>query len=164
MTERDRQFMELYRKYRLDDQRLFYDNRRSEFEAARDEAGWLMSFLMILTGAASALASAPDLGGPRWLWSILAIAFPALATALAAFANLYAFERQGKVYGDAANSLLCARADAPDLQPQMDDTTFHHAMSAHIQQVERILRAEQAQWGQLIGEIKPVSSSKVTDG
>jgi hypothetical protein len=164
MTERDRRFMELYRKYRFDDQRLFYDDRRSEFEAARDESGWLMSLLMILTGAASALASAPDLGGLGWLWSVLAITFPALATALAAFTNLYAFERQGKIYGDAANSLLYARGDAPELHPPMDDSAFHQAMGAHVQQVEQILRTEQAQWGQLIGEIKPVSPSKATLG
>ena len=156
MTERDRQFMEAYRAHRFEDQRALYHSRRSEFEAARDESGWLTSFLMILTGAASALASAPDLAGMKWLWSVLAIAFPALATALSAYSNLYTFERQGKIYGDAENALLRARVDAPDLKPPMDDTTFHRALSEHVQKVEQILSAEQAQWGQLIGETKPM--------
>jgi hypothetical protein len=31
------------------------------------------------------------------------------------------------------------------------------AVIAHVQQVEQILGGEQAQWGQLVGEIKPVA-------
>jgi SMODS and SLOG-associating 2TM effector domain 1 len=162
VTERDKQFTEAYRAHRFEDQRTFYHSRRSEFEAARDQSSWLTSFLMILTGAASALASAPELGGPKWLWSILAIALPAVATALFAYSSLYGFERQGKIYGDAENALICARADAPDLKPPMDDTAFHQAMGAHVQQVEQILSAEQAQWGQLIGEIKPMPAPQAT--
>jgi hypothetical protein len=163
VTERDRQFTEAYRAHRFEDQRTFYHSRRSEFEAAHDQSGWLISFLMILTGAASALASAsPELSGPKWLWSILAIAFPALATALSAYSNLYGFERQGKIYGDAENALIYARAGAPDSKPPIDDAAFHQAMSAHVQQVEQILSAEQAQWGQLIGEIKPMPPPSTT--
>ncbi len=69
---------------------------------------------------------------------------------------LHAFERQAKLYSDAANALLRARADAPDLKPPMDDLAFSAAVSAHVQQLEQILAGEQAPWGQLIGEIKPV--------
>ncbi len=36
----------------------------------------------------------------------------------------------------------------------MEDAAFADAVSAHVQQVEQILGGEQAQWGQLIGEIK----------
>jgi SMODS and SLOG-associating 2TM effector domain 1 len=163
VTERDRQFTEAYREHRFEDQRTFYHNRRGEFEAAHDQSGWLISFLMILTGAASALASAsPELGGPKWLWSILAIAFPALATALSAYSNLYGFERQGKIYGDAENALIYARAGAPELKLPIDDAASHQAVSAHVQQVEQILSAEQAQWGQLIGEIKPMPPPSMT--
>src|SRR5215210_4906563 len=159
MTERDQKFFDLYRKYRFEDQRAFYESRRTEFEAARDEAAWLASVLMIFTSAAAALASA-NVGDLKALWSILAIAFPALATALAAYNGLYAFERHAKLYGDAANALFRARADGPDLKPPMDDAAFHEALSAHVEQVETILRGEQAQWGQMIGEIKPVAAPK----
>jgi hypothetical protein len=38
----------------------------------------------------------------------------------------------------------------------MDDAAFAAAIGAHVQQIEQILSGEQAQWGQLIGEIKPV--------
>jgi hypothetical protein len=39
----------------------------------------------------------------------------------------------------------------------MDDAAFQEALRAHVEQIEQILRTEQAQWGQLIGEIKPVA-------
>jgi hypothetical protein len=155
MTESDQQFLALYQKYRFQDQRAFYDSRRRELEAARDELLWLTTVFMVLTAGVAALASA-NLGGLRSLWSILAVAFPALSTALSAYNTLYAFERQAKIYGDAANALLRARADSPDLKPPMDDSAFQQALVAHVQQVEQILGNEQAQWGQLIGEIKPV--------
>jgi hypothetical protein len=46
--------------------------------------------------------------------------------------------------------------DSPDLKPPMDDAAFAAAIGAHVQQIEQILSGDQAQWGQLIGEIKPV--------
>ena len=157
MTEGDQQFLALYRKHRFEDQRAFYDGRRREFESARDQVLWLTAVFMVLTAAVAALASA-NVGWLKSLFSVLAVAFPALSTALAAYNALYAFERQAKIYGDAANALLRARADSPDLNPAMDDVAFQQALRAHIEQIEQILRTEQAQWGQLIGEIKPVSS------
>ena len=156
MTERDQQFLALYRKHRFEDQRAFYDSRRREFETARDQVLWLTAVFMVLTAAVAALASA-NVGGLKSLWSILAVAFPALSTTLSAYNALYAFERQAKIYGDAANALLRARADSPDLKPLMDDAAFQEALGAHVEQVEQILRNEQSQWGQLIGEIKPVA-------
>jgi hypothetical protein len=155
MTEPDQQFITLYRSHRFQHQCVFYDSRRKEFEAARDEVGSVTAVFLILTAVAAALASA-NIGGFKPLWSILAVAFPALSTAFAAYNALYAFERQAKIYGDAANALLRARADSPDLKPPMDDAAFQQALGAHVEQVERILGSEQAQWGQLIGEIKPV--------
>jgi hypothetical protein len=55
-------------------------------------------------------------------------------------------------------NVTSARADSPDLKPQMDDAAFEKALGAHVEQVEQILRNEQAQWGQLIGETKPVET------
>jgi hypothetical protein len=155
MTERAKQYLALYRECRLEDQRRFYEGRQSEFDAAREEVIWLTAVLLVLTAGAAALAAA-NIGKLQALWSILAVVFPALSTALAAYDGLYAFERQAKLYGDAANALLRARADSPDLKPPMDDAAFAAAVGAHVQQIEQILSGEQAQWGQLIGEIKPV--------
>lgn len=156
MTARDQQFFTLYRQHRFEDQRAFYDSRRREFEAAQDESVWLTAVLMVFTAAFAAFAAA-NVGGLKGLWSVLAVTFPALGTALSAYNGLYAFERQAKLYGDAANALLRARADAPDVRPMLDEAGSQGmVLQAYVQQVERILGAEQAQWGQLIGEIKPV--------
>ncbi|MBV9391443.1 MAG: SLATT domain-containing protein [Verrucomicrobia bacterium] len=156
MAERVYQYLALYRKHRFEHQRSFYESRQKEFEAAHDEVIWLTAGFMILTAGAAAFASA-DVWGLHTLWLILSVAFPAFSTALSAYNGLYAFERQAKVYGDAANALLRARADSPELKPPMEDAAFADAVGAHVLQIERILSDEQAQWGQLIGEIKPIS-------
>ena len=122
MTARDQQFFALYRQHRVEDQRGFYDSRRREFRAAQDESVWLVAVLMVFTAAAAAFGTA-NVGGLERLWSVLQVAFPALGTALAAYTGLYAFERQAKIYGDAANNLLRVRADAPDVRPLLDDGT-----------------------------------------
>jgi hypothetical protein len=61
---------------------------------------------------------------------------------------------------DAGNALLRARADSPEIKPPARDAAFADALSAHVQQIEQILGGEQAQWGQLIGEIKPISLNR----
>lgn len=162
MTARDQQFFALYRQHRVEHQRGFYDGRRREFRAAQDESVWLVAVLMVFTAAAAAFATA-NVGGLERLWSVLQVAFPALVTALAAYTGLYAFERQAKIYGDAANNLLRARADAPDVRPLLDDGTAQGVLRAYVQQVEGILGAEQAQWGQLVGEIKAAEPPRQRD-
>lgn len=162
MTARDQQFFALYRQHRVEDQRGFYDGRRREFRAAQDESVWLVAVLMVFTAAAAAFATA-NVGGLTRLWSVLQVAFPALVTTLAAYNGLYAFERQAKIYGDAANNLLRARADAPDVRPLLDDVAVQGVLRAYVQQVEDILGREQAQWGQLVGEIKPVEPPRQRD-
>lgn len=107
MTERDRQFLALYRTVRFERQRALYESRRTEFETARDELIWLSGVFMVLTAAASATAA--DVGGLKPLWLILAVVFPSLSTTLAASSGLYAFERQAKFYGDVADALLRPR-------------------------------------------------------
>ncbi len=90
MTERVQQYLALYRKHRFEHQRVFYESRQKEFEAARDEVIWLTAVFMVLTAGAAALAAA-NIGGLHVLWSILAVAFPSCSTALAAYNGLYAF-------------------------------------------------------------------------
>src|SRR5260370_27282317 len=116
MREREQQFLALYEKHRFQEQRAFYDSRRREFDTARDQLLWLIAVFMVLTAAVAALASA-KVGGLESLWSVLAVAFPALSTALSAYNALYAFQRQAKNYGDAANDLLRPRPPSPHFEP-----------------------------------------------
>jgi ABC-type transport system involved in cytochrome bd biosynthesis fused ATPase/permease subunit len=158
MSERNEQFLALYQQYRFEDQRGWYERRRAEFEAAYSQVINLTGLLMVLTGTAAALAAA-DVGGLKNLWAVLAVVFPVLSTALSAYNGLYAFERQAKLYRDAANMMLRARADAPDLKPEITEAGYRHALSAYVNKVEGILRTEQGQWGQLISEIEPFEPS-----
>ena len=91
---------------------------------------------------------------------MLAVIFPGLSTALSAYDGLYAFERQAKLYRDAANAVHRARADAPDLKQGLTETDYRRALSAYVYEVESIFRQEQGQWGQLINEIKPAEPPK----
>jgi hypothetical protein len=69
---------------------------------------------MVLTAGAAALAAA-NIGVLHVLWSMLAVALPSCSAALAAYNGLYAFERQAKLYGDAANAPIRAGADSPKI-------------------------------------------------
>ena len=158
MSKRDEQFLALYRKHRFEDQRGWYERRRAEFEAAHGQVITLIGLLTVLAGIAAALAAA-DVGELKTLWAVLAVVFPALSTALSAYNGLYAFERQAKLYRDAANMMHRARADAPDLKPKVTEAGYRRALSAYVNKVEGILWKEQGQWGQLISEIEPIEPS-----
>lgn len=155
MSERDEQFLDLYQQYRFEDQRGWYKSRRAEFEAAYSEVITLIGLLMVLAATVAALAVA-NVGELKTLWAVLAVVFPALSTALSAYNGLYAFERQAKLYRDAANMMHHARADAPDLKSGITEAGYRRALSAYVNKVEGILRKEQGQWGQLISEIEPI--------
>jgi hypothetical protein len=98
-----------------------------------------------VTTIASALAA--NESRLKTTFAILAIALPALSTAIVGYGALYAFEQQQKLYLDAVRALHNARAvGAAD-------------PAAYVQTVEEIFEREQAQWGQIIGEIKPTTAS-----
>jgi len=158
MSERNEQFLALYQQYRFEDQRGWYERRQAESEAAYGQVITLTGLLMVLAGTAAALASA-DVGGLKTLWAVLAVVFPAVSTALSAYNGLYAFERQAKLYRDAANMMLRTRAGAPDLKPEITQAGYRRALSAYVNKVEGILRTEQGQWGQLISESAPTEPS-----
>lgn len=80
--------------------------------------------------------------GRQDYFAILAVALPALSTALAGYGALYAFEQQRKLYLDALRALREA------------DTVEPAGPAAYAEAVEEILAREQAQWGQVVGEIK----------
>jgi hypothetical protein len=163
MNARDEQFLALYQRQRFEDQQGWYEQRRAEFEAAHSQVVTLTAGLMVLAAAAAALASA-NVGELKSLWSVLAVVFPSLSTALAAYNGLYAFEQQAKLYRDAANTLLRARADAPALQQGLPETGYRDALKAYVGQTEEIFRREQGQWGQLVSEIKPIKPPRTDQG
>jgi hypothetical protein len=150
VTADDAQLLALYRRCRVADQLKYYGERGSEFDAAVSQLGILSAIVLALGSTAAALAGAAVDGTP--VWAVLAAVFPAIATALAAFGSLYAYEQQAKIYADAAKALRRLDRTPPDLAAAQDPAA---AVSEFITVAEDVLRREQGQWGQLVSELHP---------
>jgi hypothetical protein len=150
VTANDAQLLALYRRCRLADQLKYYGERGSEFNTAVSQLGILSAIVLALGSTAAALAGAAVDGTP--VWAVLAAVFPAIATALAAFGSLYAYEHQAKIYADAAKALRRLDRTPPDLAAAQDPAAAVHDF---ITVAEDVLRREQGQWGQLVSELHP---------
>ena len=150
MTADDGRLLELYRRCRVADQLMYYDDRGGEFDAAVSQLGILSAIVLALGSTAAALAGAAVDGTP--VWAVLSAVFPAIATALAAFGSLYAYEQQAKIYSDAAKALRRLDRAAPDLAAEQDSAEAVHQF---ITTAEDVFRREQGQWGQLVSELNP---------
>lgn len=161
LSESEQQFWKFYQQHRFTNQLEFYEARQAEFGKAQNQATNLHSLLMALAGVVSVIGSANVLPPPA-LWSILAVVFPVLATALSTYDSLYAFERVAKLYEDAAKALRYV-----DLYHSLG-TGPSGSINDFAERVEDILSAEQKQWGQLTSEIKgatpPGTNPQVGEG
>ncbi len=148
MNNRQQEFLDLYMKYRLQGQREFYESREKEFSTANEQVITWKAVLIGLTALVSFLTTLAIAQTVQKSLSILAVALPALATALAAYDGLYGFDKQAKVYGDAAVKLQRIRGKAPIIRPETtEDCTL--ALNDFVTATEGILQAELGQWGQL---------------
>lgn len=150
MTAEVARLLDLYRRCRVADQLKYYEDRGSEFDTAVSQLGILSAIVLALGSTAAALAGAA-VAGAR-VWAVLAAVFPAIATTLAAFGSLYAYERQAKIYADAAKALRRLDRASPDLAAEQDPVA---AVREFITTAEDVLRREQGQWGQLVSELSP---------
>jgi hypothetical protein len=132
-----------YRRCRLDHQLAFYEGRSTEFGSAASQLAMVSAAVLALTSLVSVLAAAKT-GGDAV--TILTIALPAVSTALAGYGALYAFEQQRKLYRDAVRALR----DADRVEPADP--------AAYAETIEAIFANEVAQWGQIVGEIKPTGT------
>jgi hypothetical protein len=143
MSARARQFVEIYRTARVEDQRNYYHRTAHEFEAAHRQLLLVSSLVFGISGAVGLIAGL-DVPG-KLVWAILAAILPAITTALAAYQGLYAFERVAKLYGDAARNLRLI--EGPKLSDSADELA---AVAFYVNQVESIFKRERGQWGQLV--------------
>jgi hypothetical protein len=144
--------LELYRRCRVADQLTYYEDRGREFDAAVSQLGILSALVLALGSTAAALAGAAVGGTP--VWAVLAAVFPAIATALAAFGSLYAYEQQAKIYADASRALRRLDRATPDPAAAQDPAA---AVKEFVTTAEEVLRREQGQWGQLVSDLRPPS-------
>lgn len=145
MSSRERQFVELYRQARVEDQRKYYEDKAALNQAAHQELLLASAIVFGISGAVALLAGT-DVPG-KLVWAILAAVLPAFTTAFAAYEGLYAFERIARLFQDAARNLR--RAQAPLLA---DEAGAQAAVARYVEQIERILEQERGQWGQLAVE------------
>lgn len=137
-ADRDAQVWAVYRECRLENQRVYYGQRRREYSGAARAAGTVALVLSVLTIAAGVASAIAGDDGP-WELSVISTLLPALGTALAGYTALYGFERLSKLYGDAERALEeLARSEAPGPDA--------------VGKAEEILRREQGQWGQFADE------------
>jgi hypothetical protein len=147
MTERQRQFIDMYKRHRIQDQLNYYEARQREFEAAQFQGSWIAGVIMIAASAAAfgAFAARPHLP----IWTVLAAALPALSAAVASFQRLYAFERLAKLYADASTALDAAGS----VGGGRTDKELEASIQAFVAKAERIFQQEQGQWGQLTADL-----------
>jgi uncharacterized membrane protein len=156
VTSRERQFVELYRQARVENQRGYYERTAARFEAAYQQLLLLSAVLFGISGAIALLAGI-DVPG-KLVWAIFAAIVPAITTAIAAYQGLFAFERIAKLYRDAARNLR--RLPPPIVG---DTTSAQAAIAAYVADVERVFERERGQWGQLASEPTAASASTVGD-
>ena len=150
--ERARDFLEIYRASRYNNQLQYYTARVKEFTRAQRQAIWCsigLVFLTALAGAFEGIASS-------WVkvaLLLIAAVCPILSTAIAGYTALHGFTQQGKLYADARRSLL--GIPEPGIQPDQQEDVFTGQISAYVAQVEDVLQKERSFWGQLAEGLTP---------
>jgi SMODS and SLOG-associating 2TM effector domain 1 len=151
VTTREQQFVDMYRRARVDDQRGYYEATAARFEAAYRQLLLGSAVLFGITGTVAILSGIEVPG--KLVWATLAAVLPAVTTAIAAYEGLFAFQRIAKLYRDAARNLR--RIQPPVLE---EAATAQAALDAYVAGVERVLERERSQWGQLGAEPQAPSS------
>ena len=148
MNRRAREFLEIYRHRRFDDQSRWYEGRIEEYERAHDQI-ITVTGVALFAASAAGLAASADVAGFRAGWGILAAVLSAGATLVGAYDRLIGYEQNTKVYRDARAALGELRGRAPWLSET--DITSESA-AAFVAAVEAVLQREISQWGQLAAE------------
>ena len=145
MSERARQFVEIYQAARVEDQRDYYLQRAKQFQAAHRQLLLVTSVVFGLSGTAGLIAGL-DVPG-KLVWAIVAAILPAIAAALSAYEGLYGFSRFAKRFNDAARNLRLV--EAPRISAADHEA---EAVAEYVLRVEGIFKDELGQWGQLVAE------------
>lgn len=146
MSNRDREFLLFYEKYRIKDQVGYYTQRIEEFDRATSQGLFVSATILGFASGAGALAGTTV--GWTSGWAAVAAILSALSTTLAAYLALYAFEQQAKIYGDAVRAVHVASRPTPDTSVAQAAGQLEQDIAEMVGRVEQTLRQEQSQWGQ----------------
>jgi hypothetical protein len=142
VTERVEQFHRLFLALRIEEQRVYYTNRSTEYRRAHEQAVIVRNALLL--GAAVAGGVGPFVPDRvRAVLGVVGAVLGALAAAVTAFETLIGFPQLEKLYADAARNLKEAAIDWREADPDGD-------LTAEVERVEDVFRSERGQWGQLI--------------
>lgn len=156
MNQRDdQQFLQLYRKFRYEDQLTWHLKRRGEFTKAQTQAFYIVIGLLTITAVAGAITSLEIPSWLKWTCLLAAAICPVLSTAFTAYNTLYGFEEQAKLYQDTIRNLQQARVLIPDVQRGLSQADFADQLDKYVKEVEDTFLREQSQWGQLARNLKP---------
>jgi conflict system pore-forming effector with SLATT domain len=157
VSDRAREFHQLYATLRIEDQLAFYRSRAAEYRTAHRQAVVVRNSLLFaaaVAGAAGQVAS----GTARAAWSVVAAVLAALAAAVTAYEALIGYPQLEKLYSDAVRNLEEAAIDWRAADPGAD-------LASDLERVEGIFRSEIGQWGQLVVKAgAPPSPPAATDG
>lgn len=112
MSERNLELLHYYKHNRIDDQLAFYSHRRSQSQRASGQT-LILSGMLLGVAAVTTVLAATHL---EWdaLWSILAIILPAASSAFVAYAALFDFDQQARIFGNAGMAIQAASRPRPD--------------------------------------------------
>lgn len=138
------EFLDAYRRHRVEDQRSYYGRRRAEYARASEQASVsteLLLFAAALCGVAGTLWD----GQARW-FGVVAAGLSALGIVVRSWADVVGFTVNADLYEAAENGLRHADLRAPS------DGADDVAISAYVEHVEQILRGETRSWEQTWGK------------
>ena len=147
-----RQEVAFYQKYRIENQRDYYEQRAGEYDRASRQLSNGTTFLLVMAFIAG-LAGALGLVINRTVWGIVAAVCSALVAAIAGWGTLIGFQQNAKSYRGAGSTLRQLGGRLADGPPG------HDALLRTVVQVEEVLQSETGQWGQqLIGSAAQLAS------
>ena len=144
MTGRENELRALYHALRIKDQRKYYADRRTEYEAAHRQTVVVRNALLVLAALASVTGQFTD-PRIRGALAVVAAVLGALAVAVTGFEALIGFPHLTKLYTDAEYNLAQAEIDWSTGRPEAD-------LGRDVDRVETIFTSEIGQWGQLVSE------------
>lgn len=137
------QFLDAYRRSRVDDQLAYYGRRSREFDRAQRWSARIAAVLLVVAAMCGALGIAVP--SQRGMWAFLAATVAAVATAVTACEAAFGYERGYRQFRD--TRLALRRTD--EAGPQPEDLSGGDAdarLGAYVGEVEGLLRAEVEGW------------------
>ena len=137
MEERERQFLQLYHEFRVEDYASFFKYRVNEGRKAQRQLGYLAAIMYFLA-AGSGICASIDLLGHRGVWAVIGAALAVSIGFLRRYADLFSYREATQLFSEVSQKLLQLSTTSP--------ANNANATSAEVNQyvlsIEKALREE----------------------